>query len=93
MQPAVYILANSPGGALYVGVTSALQPRTSQHRTGAIDGFTKRYSIKMLVYYELHATMYEAIRREKQLKRWHREWKIALIEEMNPEWRDLWDTL
>lgn len=93
MQPAVYILANSPGGALYVGVTSALKARVWKHRTGAIEGFTTRYSIKLLVYFELHATMYEAIRREKQLKRWRREWKIELIERHNPEWRDLWPSI
>jgi putative endonuclease len=93
MQPAVYLLANRPHGALYVGVTSALVERVWQHRTGVVEGFTRRYHIHLLVYFELHATMLQAIRREKQIKEWKRAWKVALIESMNPRWDDLWPTL
>jgi putative endonuclease len=89
-QPSVYILASRPHGALYVGVTSNLARRVWQHRTGAFAGHTAQYRIHKLVYYETHPTMMTAIRREKQLKRWNRPWKIELIEQQNPEWRDLW---
>jgi putative endonuclease len=93
MQPAVYILASRPRGVLYTGVTSELVSRVWQHRTGAGEGFTKRYRVHRLVYFELHARMADAIRREKQIKEWRRAWKIALIEAVNPAWNDLWDTL
>jgi len=89
-QPAVYILASKRNGTLYIGVTSDLLQRVWQHRTGMVEGFTKRYGVHSLVYYELHTDMRDAILREKQLKKWNRAWKIELIEQDNPEWRDLW---
>ena len=89
-QPAVYILASKRNGTLYVGVTSDLLQRVWQHRTDAVQGFTQQYGVHTLVYFELHSSMMEAIRREKQIKKWYRAWKIRLIEEQNPEWRDLW---
>ncbi len=88
-QPAVYILATGKRGTLYIGVTSNLVARTWQHREHVIDGFTKRYSVTRLVWYELHGTMDTAILREKQLKKWNREWKLRLVQEFNPDWRDL----
>jgi len=90
-QPVVYILASKPYGTLYTGVTSNLPARIEGHRNGCVDGFTKKYGVHTLVYVELHASMYEAIQREKRLKKWNRAWKIRLIEEMNPEWKDLSD--
>ena len=92
-QPATYILASQPYGTLYVGVTSNLPQRIWQHRNGLAEGFTQRYSVHQLVYYELHESMLEAITREKQLKAWKRAWKIRLIEEGNPRWLDLWDEI
>ena len=89
-NPAVYILSNRPFGTLYVGVTSDLPARIWQHRNDAAPGFTATYGVHQLVWYELHATMYSAISREKQLKQWNRAWKIRLILQLNPEWRDLW---
>ena len=89
MQPVVYILASKRNGTLYIGVTSDLSSRVEAHRKDCVEGFTKRYGVHTLVYFELHADMYEAIQREKRLKKWNREWKIRLIEEMNPEWKDL----
>ena len=89
-QPAVYILASKRNGTLYIGVTSDLIKRVWQHRNDEVDGFTKQYQVHTLVYFELHNTMMDAIRREKQIKKWYRAWKIRLIEEENPEWRDLW---
>ncbi len=91
MHPCVYILASKRNGVLYIGVTSALADRMAQHTHGLIEGFTKRYGVKLLVYYEFHATMPDAIRREKQLKEWQRAWKVRLIASMNPEWRNLFD--
>jgi putative endonuclease len=88
-QPVVYILASKPYGTLYVGVTSELAARIEAHRNGFVAGFTKQYGVHMLVYFEVHADMYEAIQREKRLKKWNRAWKIRLIEETNPEWKDL----
>ncbi len=88
-QPCVYILASQPNGTLYIGVTSDLIARICQHRSGTAPGFTSRYGVYRLVRYELFATMPEAIAREKQLKRWHRVWKINLIENDNPDWADL----
>jgi putative endonuclease len=88
-QPVVYILASQPYGTLYVGLTSNLAERIEAHRNDCVDAFTKRYGLHTLVYFEVHAEMYEAIQREKQLKKCNRAWKIKLIEEMNPEWRDL----
>jgi putative endonuclease len=89
MQPCVYILASGKHGALYVGVTSNLLKRLHEHRTGTTKGFTDRYGVKRLVLIEPCPDMASAIAREKQLKRWHREWKINLIEATNPDWRDL----
>ncbi len=88
-QPVVYILASEPYGTLYIGVTSSLAGRIEAHRNGCVDGFTKQHAVHTLVYFEVHADMYEAIQREKRLKKWNRAWKIRLIEEMNPEWKDL----
>jgi predicted GIY-YIG superfamily endonuclease len=92
-QPAVYIVANSRNGTLYVGVTSNLPQRIWQHRAGIIGGFTKRYGCKILVWYEMHATMHDAIAREKQIKGGSRKNKLALIEALNPAWRDLYEDL
>ena len=93
MQPAVYILANRPRGTLYVGVTSDLIQRVWQHQSNLVEGFTKQYGVHTLVHFELHATMLEAIRREKQLKAGSRAKKLALIEANNPDWRDLYPEL
>jgi putative endonuclease len=92
-QPAIYILANKRNGTLYVGVTSNLLARIWQHRDGVVEGFTQKYGCKMLVYYEIHATMEAAITREKQLKGGSRKKKLALIEGMNPDWRDLYEEI
>ena len=89
-QPAVYIMASQRNGTLYVGVTSDLVKRVWQDRNNLVEGFTKRYGVHMLVYYEMHTDTAEAIRREKQLKTWKRAWKLELIEKANPEWGDLW---
>ena len=89
-NPCVYILASKRNGVLYVGVTSDISNRVNLHKQNSIEGFTKRYDVHLLVYYELHETMPDAIRREKQLKKWRRAWKVRLIEQLNPEWRDLW---
>ncbi len=88
-QPCVYILASKPFGTLYIGVTSDLVARLWQHREGAVEGFTKRYAVHRLVHFELFDTMESAIKREKQLKNWHRDWKLNLIARENPDWRDL----
>ncbi|WP_447727306.1 GIY-YIG nuclease family protein [Sphingomonas koreensis] len=87
--PCVYILASAYNGTLYVGVTSNLVGRIIQHRDGTFDGFTKRYGIKRLVWFEVGETMEAAIRREKQVKRYRRDWKRNLIERQNPMWNDL----
>jgi putative endonuclease len=92
-HPAVYILASKRNGTLYTGVTSDLVRRVWEHREGLGDGFTARYGVKRLVYFEAHEDMYTAITREKQIKEWRRRWKVELIEGMNPEWRDLWETI
>ncbi|MBC9248781.1 hypothetical protein A9179_00685 [Pseudomonas alcaligenes] len=91
--PAVYILASQRNGTLSVGVTSDLIKRIWEHRDGCIEGFTQRYDVHQLVYYEMHESMPGAIEREKQLKKWRREWKLRLIEASNPEWRDLWEEI
>lgn len=90
---AVYLLASKRNGTLYIGVTSDLPNRIYLHREGKADGFTQRYGCKTLVWYERHDLMREAIHRETQLKRWRRTWKIALIEEHNPQWLDLYAKL
>jgi len=92
-QPCVYMLARASHSTLYTGVTSNLPARLHQHREGLIDGFTKRYSIKRLVWFEVHETMEQAIIREKRIKRWPRTWKYGLIHERNPNWRDLAEDL
>jgi putative endonuclease len=92
-QLAVYIMASKRNGTLYVGVTSALIRRSYQHREGRVDGFTKRYGCKLLVWYEVHWTMDAAISREKQIKAGSRAKKLVLIEAMNPEWRDLFEEI
>lgn len=88
----VYILTNKPHGTLYIGVTGDLKRRMIEHRQGLIEGFTKTYDLKKLVLVERYGDVYRAIGREKQLKRWHRDWKINLIQEQNPEWNDLYET-
>ncbi len=92
-QPVVYILASKRNGTLYIGVTSDLVKRVWQHKNDVVEGFTQKYGVHTLVYYELHAGMAEAIHREKQLKKWNRAWKIELIETNNPQWQDLWPTI
>ena len=89
-QPCVYIMASKRNGTLYIGVTSDMVGRVSLHKQDLIEGFTKRHGVHQLVYVEFHDTMDKAIARETQLKWWRRSWKIALIEESNPEWRDLY---
>jgi putative endonuclease len=90
-RPCVYILASQPNGTLYVGVTSDVVRRVWEHKTDALEGFTKLHRVHCLVYLELHETMPEAILREKHIKSWRRAWKLALIERDNPRWRDLYD--
>jgi putative endonuclease len=90
MSAWLYILASKPGGSLYVGVTNDLIRRVFEHREGAVAGFTKRYGVKQLVYFEQHDTVPLAIQREKNIKHWSREWKIDLIVSLNPGWRDLY---
>ena len=89
----VYILANRKNGTLYIGVTNNLLKRVHQHKTNAVKGFTERYAVHRLVYYEHYGDIRDAINREKRMKRWKRQWKINLIEKDNPEWRDLFDEL
>jgi putative endonuclease len=86
----VYILAGKIGGTLYIGVTNELVRRVYQHRMDLIDGFTKQYGVHRLVYYEQYNDIRDAIRREKQLKKWNRAWKVQLIEKTNPNWDDLY---
>jgi putative endonuclease len=93
MQPAVYILASQPRGTLYVGVTSDLIRRVWQHKHDMVEGFSQRFGVHTLVYFELHATMYDAITREKQLKAGSRAKKVALIEAKNLNWGDLYQGL
>jgi putative endonuclease len=92
-EPCVYILANKRNGTLYVGVTSDLPRRIWEHKSKVVKGFTSNYGIDKLVWYELHDTMMSAIEREKAIKNWKRFWKLKIIEEMNPEWRDLYEEL
>jgi putative endonuclease len=90
-QPCVYILASKRNGTLYMGVTSNVALRVWTHKEGAVESFTKRHAVHRLVYFEMHATMQFAIQREKQLKKWRRRWKLELMEQFNPEWKDLTD--
>jgi len=93
-QPAVYIMASAERGTLYIGVTGWLKHRIWEHREGQVEGFSKTHDVKQLVWYELFSDFPAAIKREKQIKKWNRAWKIELIEKSNPDWRDLWkDTL
>ena len=88
-----YILASKPHGTLYIGVTSNLPARTWQHKNDQVDGFTRKYRIHTLVWYEVHGEMESAILRENSLKAWRREWKLELVETSNPDWRDLYDEI
>jgi len=92
-QPAVYILASKKNGTLYIGVTSNLVQRIWQHKQDTIEGFSQKYQVHMLVWYELYDDMQSAIQREKQLKNWKRAWKLELIEKDNPDWLDLYDEI
>lgn len=89
-QPAVYLLASHRNGTLYTGVTSDLLKRVWQHRNHVVEGFSSKYGVSQLVWFELHDTMENAILREKRIKKWNRAWKVGLIEANNPGWRDLW---
>lgn len=89
MQPCVYILASKRNGTLYIGVTSDLVKRAWEHQSDFVEGFTRKYKVHDLVWYEVHDNMETAITREKQLKEWKRQWKIALIEKSNPYWNNL----
>jgi putative endonuclease len=89
----VYMLASKRNGTLYLGVTSDLVARIWQHREGVVPGFTRDYGVKMLVWFEEHGRIEAAIQREHTMKHWSRNWKIALIERSNPEWRDLWSDI
>ena len=91
--PCVYILASRRNGTLYVGVTSDLAKRAWIHKNDLVDGFTKRYQVHTLVWYEVHETMESAIKREKEIKKWNRKWKLVLIEKLNPCWQDLFNDL
>ena len=92
-KPCVYILASKRNGTLYVGVTSNLIKRVWEHKNDLVEGFTNRYGVHMLVWYELHETLSSAIAREKAIKEWQRKWKLQLIEETNSGWRDLYPEL
>ena len=92
-QPCVYILASERNGTLYVGVTSNLVKRVWEHKSDLVGGFTKRYGVHTLVWYEGHETMASAIARERAIKEWRRAWKLELVEERNPAWRDLYEEL
>ena len=89
----VYMLASRPGGTLYVGVTNDLIRRAYEHREGQARGFTKKYKVSMLVYFEAHDAIATALQREHNIKHWSREWKIDLIVSINPQWRDLYDDI
>jgi len=89
----VYIVASKPNGTLYTGVTSDLVKRVYEHKDGLADGFTKKYDVHRLVYFEMHEDMNAAIAREKQIKKWDRAWKLELIEKGNPAWKDLYDDI
>ncbi|MEP0767171.1 MAG: GIY-YIG nuclease family protein [Fimbriimonadia bacterium] len=92
-QPAVYIMASRRNGTLYIGVTSDIVRRVWEHRTNAVECFTKRYGVHLLVHYELYDDIRDALAREKHLKKWRRAWKLRLIEEANHDWRDLYDEI
>jgi len=92
-RPCVYILASRKNGTLYIGVTSDLVKRVYEHKNDLVDGFTRKYHVHRLVYYEACPDIISAITREKQMKKWNRRWKLVLIEKANPEWRDLYSSL
>jgi putative endonuclease len=92
-QPAVYMLCSQKNGTLYVGVTGMLVRRVWQHKTDMVEGFSGRYGVHRLVWFELHDTMDAAITREKQIKNWQRRWKLELIERNNPDWVDLYNSI
>lgn len=92
-QPTVYILASKRNGTLYIGVTSNIVKRIYEHRNNLVEGFTCRYGVHLLVWYELHESIASAIEREKMLKEWKRIWKLELIEKANPNWKDLYDEI
>jgi putative endonuclease len=89
----VYIMANKRNGTLYIGVTSNLVQRAWQHKEEQVEGFSSKYGVKLLVYFEVHVTAESAISREKQIKKWKRAWKLNLIEQSNPEWKNLYETI
>ena len=93
MQPCTYILADKKLGKLYIGVTSNLTQRVWQHKSAQCFGYAARNGIRLLVYFECHSTMEQAIIREKRLKKWYRDWKIKLIESFNPDWKDLYEDI
>jgi len=93
MQFYVYFLASKLGGTLYVGVTNDLVRRVYEHKEGSVEGFTKKYGVTRLVYFEAHSDVEAAILREKQIKKWNRAWKVRLIEEKNPNWDDLYNLI
>ena len=92
-QPAVYILSSKRNGTLYIGVTSNLVKRIWEHKNNMVEGFTKRYNVHQLVWYELHGSMESAIAREKRLKNWKRKWKLELVEKNNPNWLYLYNNI
>lgn len=89
----VYIMASKKNGTLYIGITNDLVRRIYEHREGIVEGFTKKYNVKNLVYYEIHSDINEAIKCEKAMKKWLRKWKIELIVKTNPEWKDLYEEI
>ena len=89
----VYILTNEPYGTLYVGITNELARRVWEHKYAVVPGFSREHRLHRLVWYEVHSTAYAAITREKLIKKWHRDWKINLIQKLNPEWSDLFETI
>jgi putative endonuclease len=89
----VYILASKRNGTLYIGVTNDLMRRVYEHRNDLVEGFTKKYGVHLLVYYEQHNNAESAIQRERQMKKWNRQWKINRIQEQNPDWKDLYDAI
>lgn len=89
----VYMMSNKQDGVLYIGVTSDIVKRVYEHKNSLVDGFTKQYNLKNLVYYEVYDEIEEAIKREKQLKNWHRKWKVELVNKQNPKWEDLYESI
>ncbi len=93
MSAYIYILANKKNGTIYTGVTNDIVRRVFEHKQDFVDGFSKKYDLKRLVYFDSFESIYDAITMEKRIKRWRREWKLALIEKLNPEWQDLYEQL